>query len=73
MSFSGASDDKTSAADKTEEGSAGCPFDGIPMADITLSPIRHCNACFRLYSCLLSTPVSFFLKQPGSYLTAIAL
>ncbi|NXM60037.1 MUC15 protein, partial [Illadopsis cleaveri] len=37
MSFRGASDDKTSTADKTEEDSAGCPSDGIPMADITLS------------------------------------
>ncbi|NXY31568.1 MUC15 protein, partial [Pomatorhinus ruficollis] len=37
VSFRGASDDKTSTADKTEKDSAGCPSDGIPMADITLS------------------------------------
>ncbi|NXG06159.1 MUC15 protein, partial [Sakesphorus luctuosus] len=36
-SFGGASDDKTSTADKTEEDSAGRPSDGIPMADITPS------------------------------------
>ncbi|NWV22113.1 MUC15 protein, partial [Origma solitaria] len=37
MSFGGASDDKSSTADKTEEDNAGCPSDGIPMADITPS------------------------------------
>ncbi|NWV82083.1 MUC15 protein, partial [Dasyornis broadbenti] len=36
-SFGGASDDKTSTADKTEEDNAGCSSDGIPMADITPS------------------------------------
>ncbi|NWV44197.1 MUC15 protein, partial [Grantiella picta] len=36
-SFGGASDDKTSTADKAEEDNAGCPSDGIPMADITPS------------------------------------
>ncbi|NXB04492.1 MUC15 protein, partial [Cnemophilus loriae] len=36
-SFRGAADDKTSTADKTEEDNAGCPSDGIPMADITPS------------------------------------
>ncbi|NWU15584.1 MUC15 protein, partial [Cephalopterus ornatus] len=34
-SFGGASDDKTSTADKTDEDSAGCPPHGIPMADIS--------------------------------------
>lgn len=37
-------------------------------------PILHRNACFRLYSCLLSTPFSFFPKQLGRcYLTAITV
>ncbi|NXM27545.1 MUC15 protein, partial [Oxyruncus cristatus] len=36
-SFRGASDDKTSSADKTEEANAGPPSDGIPMADISPS------------------------------------
>ncbi|NXU09563.1 MUC15 protein, partial [Pardalotus punctatus] len=36
-SFGGASDGKTSTADMTEEDNAGCPSDGIPMADITPS------------------------------------
>ncbi|NXP23962.1 MUC15 protein, partial [Scytalopus superciliaris] len=34
-SFGGASDEKTSTADKTEEDNARCPSSGIPMADIT--------------------------------------
>ncbi|NXM01815.1 MUC15 protein, partial [Tyrannus savana] len=34
-SFGGASDDKTSPADKAEEDTAGHPPDGIPMADIS--------------------------------------
>uniref|UniRef100_A0A8B9M5L2 Mucin 15, cell surface associated n=1 Tax=Accipiter nisus TaxID=211598 RepID=A0A8B9M5L2_9AVES len=33
--FGCASDDKTSTADKAEEDNAGCPSDGIPMADMT--------------------------------------
>ncbi|NXW54703.1 MUC15 protein, partial [Eurystomus gularis] len=33
-SFGCASDDKTSRADKAEEDNAGCPSDGIPMADM---------------------------------------
>ncbi|KAM7035032.1 LOW QUALITY PROTEIN: mucin-15 [Acridotheres tristis] len=37
LSFRGASDDKTSPEDKTQEDNAGCPSDGIPMADITPS------------------------------------
>ncbi|NXK98146.1 MUC15 protein, partial [Formicarius rufipectus] len=37
LSFGGASDDKTSTADRTEEDNAGCPSNGIPMADITPS------------------------------------
>ncbi|KAM9266576.1 mucin-15 [Cariama cristata] len=36
-SFGCASDDKTSTADKAEEDTAGCPSDGIPMADMTPS------------------------------------
>ncbi|NXK41820.1 MUC15 protein, partial [Piprites chloris] len=36
-SFRGASDNKTSTADKSEEDSAGHPSDGIPMADISPS------------------------------------
>ncbi|NWS98206.1 MUC15 protein, partial [Mionectes macconnelli] len=36
-SFGGASDDKTSTADKSEEDSAGHPSNGIPMADISPS------------------------------------
>lgn len=37
-------------------------------------PTLHCNACFRLYSCLLSTSLSFFPKQPGHcYHTAITV
>ncbi|NXQ86199.1 MUC15 protein, partial [Nyctibius grandis] len=36
-SFGCASDDKTSTADKAEEDNAGCPSDGIPMADMTPS------------------------------------
>ncbi|NXF74262.1 MUC15 protein, partial [Sclerurus mexicanus] len=36
-SFGSASDDKTSTADRTEEDNAGCPSNGIPMADITPS------------------------------------
>ncbi|NXQ94496.1 MUC15 protein, partial [Sagittarius serpentarius] len=34
-SFGCASGDKTSTADKAEEDNAGCPSDGIPMADMT--------------------------------------
>ncbi|NWU77179.1 MUC15 protein, partial [Onychorhynchus coronatus] len=37
MSFGGASENKTSTADKTEEDNAGHPSDGIPMADISPS------------------------------------
>ncbi|XP_009584216.1 PREDICTED: mucin-15 [Fulmarus glacialis] len=37
MSFGCASDDKTSTADKAEKDNAGCPSDGIPMADMTPS------------------------------------
>ncbi|NWU58467.1 MUC15 protein, partial [Dromas ardeola] len=40
-SFGCAADEKTSTADKAEEGNAGSPSDGIPMADMTpphLSP-----------------------------------
>ncbi|NXK54865.1 MUC15 protein, partial [Chauna torquata] len=36
-SFGSASGDKTSTADKAEEDNAGCPCDGIPMADMTSS------------------------------------
>ncbi|NXU28421.1 MUC15 protein, partial [Thalassarche chlororhynchos] len=36
-SFGCASDDKTSTADKAEKDNAGCPSDGIPMADMTPS------------------------------------
>ncbi|NXT84181.1 MUC15 protein, partial [Zapornia atra] len=36
-SFGCMSDDKSSAADRGEEDNAGCPSDGIPMADMTLS------------------------------------
>ncbi|NXE14442.1 MUC15 protein, partial [Lophotis ruficrista] len=36
-SFGCASDDKTSTADKAGEDNAGCPPDGIPMADMTPS------------------------------------
>ncbi|NXJ92969.1 MUC15 protein, partial [Corythaixoides concolor] len=36
-SFGCASDDKTSTADKAEKDNAGCPSDGIPMADVTPS------------------------------------
>ncbi|NXK08917.1 MUC15 protein, partial [Herpetotheres cachinnans] len=36
-SFACASDDKTSTADKAKEDNAGCPSDGIPMADMTPS------------------------------------
>lgn len=36
-SFACTSDDKTSTADKAEEENAGCPSDGIPMADMTPS------------------------------------
>ncbi|NXH67442.1 MUC15 protein, partial [Hydrobates tethys] len=36
-SFGCASDDKTSTADKAEKDKAGCPSDGIPMADMTPS------------------------------------
>ncbi|KAM6205226.1 mucin-15 [Sarcoramphus papa] len=37
MSFGCGSDDKTNTADKAEEDNAGCPSDGIPMADMTPS------------------------------------
>ncbi|NXW09327.1 MUC15 protein, partial [Fregetta grallaria] len=36
-SFGCVSDDKTSTADKAEKDNAGCPSDGIPMADMTPS------------------------------------
>ncbi|NXL58192.1 MUC15 protein, partial [Chordeiles acutipennis] len=36
-SFGCATDDKTSRADKAEEDNAGCPSDGIPMAEMSLS------------------------------------
>ncbi|NXT89683.1 MUC15 protein, partial [Anhinga rufa] len=36
-SFGYASDDKTSTGDKAETDNAGCPSDGIPMADMTPS------------------------------------
>ncbi|XP_072722012.1 mucin-15 [Ciconia boyciana] len=36
-SFGCASNDKTSTADKAEKDNAGCPSDGIPMADMTPS------------------------------------
>ncbi|NXV98321.1 MUC15 protein, partial [Calonectris borealis] len=37
VSFGCASDDKTSTEDKAEKDNAGCPSDGIPMADMTPS------------------------------------
>jgi len=72
-SFGCASDDKTSPAAKAEEDNAGCPSDGIPMADMAPShPLPWCLLQI-MFSSVIYT-LSVFPKRPSScYLTAITV